>query len=234
MMDALAIKAAEAAVHPNFPPADTMLIVELDGPAAEVRELFAMVESICRRTGATHGRSGRRRGAPAAHLEGAQGGVCGDGPRVAELLRAGRRGAADEAARGARPHPRAVGAQRPRHRQRLPRRRRQPAPAHLLRRARAGPGRAGRARRRRDPDLLRRGGRLDHRRARRGRGQEGLHAAHVLATTTSTRCSRCATPSIRSACAIPARCCRRRGCAARCPGRIAQHPVERAGLAERF
>ena len=42
-----------------------------------------------------------------AHLEGAQGGVCGDGPRVAELLRAGRRGAAHEAARGARPHPRA-------------------------------------------------------------------------------------------------------------------------------
>ena len=31
-MDALAIRAAEAAVHPNFPPADTILIVELDGP----------------------------------------------------------------------------------------------------------------------------------------------------------------------------------------------------------
>src|SRR5512138_3776547 len=53
MMDALAIKAAEAAVHPNFPPADTILIVELDGPAPEVRELFAMVEAICRRTGAS-------------------------------------------------------------------------------------------------------------------------------------------------------------------------------------
>ena len=53
MMDALAIKAAEAAVHPNFPPADTVLIVELDGPAAEVRELFVHVEEICRRAGAT-------------------------------------------------------------------------------------------------------------------------------------------------------------------------------------
>jgi glycolate oxidase len=53
MMDALAIRAAEAAVHPNFPPADTVLIVELDGPASEVRELFAIVEAICRRTGAT-------------------------------------------------------------------------------------------------------------------------------------------------------------------------------------
>ena len=53
MMDALAIRAAEAAVHPNFPPADTVLIVELDGPASEVRELFAIVEAICRKTGAT-------------------------------------------------------------------------------------------------------------------------------------------------------------------------------------
>ena len=53
MMDTLAIQAAEAAVHPNFPPADTVLIVELDGPDAEVRALFGMVEDICRRTGAT-------------------------------------------------------------------------------------------------------------------------------------------------------------------------------------
>lgn len=53
MMDSLAIRAAEAAVHPNFPPADTVLIVELDGPVPEVRELFAIVVDICRRTGAT-------------------------------------------------------------------------------------------------------------------------------------------------------------------------------------
>jgi len=53
MMDRLAIQAAEAAVHPNFPPADTILIVELDGPASEVREMFGIVEDICRRSGAT-------------------------------------------------------------------------------------------------------------------------------------------------------------------------------------
>jgi glycolate oxidase len=53
MMDRLAIQAAEAAVHPNFPAADTILIVELDGPAAEVRELFAIAEATCRKTGAT-------------------------------------------------------------------------------------------------------------------------------------------------------------------------------------
>jgi glycolate dehydrogenase FAD-linked subunit len=53
MMDALAIRAAEAAVHPDFPPAEAILIVELDGPAAEVRSLFETVEATCRRTGAT-------------------------------------------------------------------------------------------------------------------------------------------------------------------------------------
>jgi len=53
MMDALAIEAAEAAVKPNFPKADTILIVELDGPASEVRELFTVVEALCRKVGAT-------------------------------------------------------------------------------------------------------------------------------------------------------------------------------------
>ncbi len=47
MMDALAIRAAEAAVHPGFPPADTILIVELDGPAAEVDALSGVVVDIC-------------------------------------------------------------------------------------------------------------------------------------------------------------------------------------------
>jgi glycolate oxidase len=53
MMDRLAIQAAEAAVHPGFPDSDTVLIVELDGAAAEVRALFDTVEAICRRNGAT-------------------------------------------------------------------------------------------------------------------------------------------------------------------------------------
>ncbi len=53
MMDTLAIQAAEAAVHPNFPPADTVLIVELDGPTAEVSALFDVVLDICKHRGAT-------------------------------------------------------------------------------------------------------------------------------------------------------------------------------------
>jgi glycolate oxidase len=53
MMDRLTIEAAEAAVHPGFPSAEAVLIVELDGARPEVDGLFAVVESICRRTGGT-------------------------------------------------------------------------------------------------------------------------------------------------------------------------------------
>ncbi len=49
MMDALAIEAAEAAVHCGYPPgAGAVLIVELDGPAAEVDAQFERVELLCR------------------------------------------------------------------------------------------------------------------------------------------------------------------------------------------
>ncbi|RPH59641.1 MAG: FAD-binding oxidoreductase, partial [Acidobacteria bacterium] len=52
MMDRLTIQAAEAAVHPNFPAAEAILIVELDGPASEVSELFQLVQERCRDRGA--------------------------------------------------------------------------------------------------------------------------------------------------------------------------------------
>lgn len=52
MMDRLTIDAAEAAVHPNFPGSNAVLIVELDGPGVEVRELFNTVEQVCRECGA--------------------------------------------------------------------------------------------------------------------------------------------------------------------------------------
>ena len=53
MMDRLTTEAAEAAVHPNFPKAEAVLIVELDGTHSEVAGLFELVEAICRRTGGT-------------------------------------------------------------------------------------------------------------------------------------------------------------------------------------
>lgn len=53
MMDALAIEAAEAAVHCGYPAgAGAVLIVELDGPRAEVEAQFAAVEAFCREHGA--------------------------------------------------------------------------------------------------------------------------------------------------------------------------------------
>ena len=54
MMDALAIEAAEAAVHCNYPKgAGAVLVVELDGPAPEVEAQFGQVEKHCRDNAAT-------------------------------------------------------------------------------------------------------------------------------------------------------------------------------------
>ena len=52
MMDNLAIQAAEAAVHANYPDCGGLLLVELDGPVAEVDALMAQVDEICRQNGA--------------------------------------------------------------------------------------------------------------------------------------------------------------------------------------
>ena len=53
MMDNLAIQAAEAAVHPNYPNCSALLLVELDGPTPEVEALMAQVHEICRAHGAS-------------------------------------------------------------------------------------------------------------------------------------------------------------------------------------
>jgi glycolate oxidase len=52
MMDSLSIQAAEAAVHANYPMCGGLLLVELDGPAAEVEALMLQVNAICREHGA--------------------------------------------------------------------------------------------------------------------------------------------------------------------------------------
>jgi glycolate oxidase len=53
MMDALAIEAAEAAVHCNYPEgAGAVLVVELDGAAVEVEHEFGEVDRLCREKGA--------------------------------------------------------------------------------------------------------------------------------------------------------------------------------------
>jgi glycolate oxidase len=53
MMDNLAIQAAEASVHANYPNCGGLLLVELDGPVAEVASLMQQVNAICRANGAT-------------------------------------------------------------------------------------------------------------------------------------------------------------------------------------
>jgi glycolate oxidase len=53
MMDALAIEAAEAAVHCGYPAgAAAVLLVELDGPATEVEAELAIVRALCEAAGA--------------------------------------------------------------------------------------------------------------------------------------------------------------------------------------
>src|SRR6184192_4943526 len=52
MMDNLAIQAAQAAVHANYPDCGGLLLVELDGPVAEVEALMTHVDEICRSNGA--------------------------------------------------------------------------------------------------------------------------------------------------------------------------------------
>ncbi len=53
MMDALAIEAAEAAVHCGYPAgAGAVLIVELDGPRPEVAHQFEQVKGMCEDAGA--------------------------------------------------------------------------------------------------------------------------------------------------------------------------------------
>jgi glycolate dehydrogenase FAD-linked subunit len=53
MMDNLAIQAAEAAVHANYPSCGGLLLVELDGPVAEVEALMSQVKEICSSNGAS-------------------------------------------------------------------------------------------------------------------------------------------------------------------------------------
>jgi len=52
IMDALAIEAAEAAVHARYPVCKGLLLVELDGPRSEVDALMSSVQKLCRNNGA--------------------------------------------------------------------------------------------------------------------------------------------------------------------------------------
>jgi len=53
IMDALAIQAAEAAVHAHYPVCGGLLLVELDGSASEVEALMRQVQELCDKNGAS-------------------------------------------------------------------------------------------------------------------------------------------------------------------------------------
>ena len=53
IMDRLTLEAAEASVHAGYPAAGAILIVELDGNAVQVEDDMGRVEEICRSSGAT-------------------------------------------------------------------------------------------------------------------------------------------------------------------------------------
>jgi len=52
MMDRLSAMASEAAVHPNYPVCEALLLVELDGPEAEVAAQVLEATVLCRQNGA--------------------------------------------------------------------------------------------------------------------------------------------------------------------------------------
>ncbi len=52
IMDRLSIQSAEAAVHPNYPVCDALLLIELDGRSAEVDLQMEQVRQMCRNNGA--------------------------------------------------------------------------------------------------------------------------------------------------------------------------------------
>ena len=180
MMDALSIEAAEAAVHCNYPAgAGAVLIVELDGPAAEVEAELATVRALCEAAGATEIRAADdpaeraviwagRKSAFAAVGRISPAFIVQDGVVPRTSLGAVLAKIAVAVRGGGRPGG-----------QRLPRRRREPAPAGALRRRLARRDDRGRGTVRRDPGRLPGTRRLDHRRARRRRRQVPVHAEDV-------------------------------------------------------
>ncbi len=52
MMDRLSAQASEAAVHPNYPVCEALLLVELDGAEAEVKAQMVEATVLCRQNGA--------------------------------------------------------------------------------------------------------------------------------------------------------------------------------------
>ena len=232
MMDALSIEAAEAAVHCGYPEgAAAVLLVELDGPAAEVEAELATVHSLCEKAGAREIRAADDPVERAGIWAGRKSAFAAVGRLSPRLHRAGRRGARGPRSATCWRASGAVAGGRDPGGERVPRRGRQPAPAGAVRRRRPRP-------RRRPPRCC------PARSSTRASSTAGRSPASTAwgstsrstcrrcsAPPTSTRCSWSGAPSTRRTCATPARSSRPRGCAARSRARAAvPTPAAAAGV----
>jgi glycolate oxidase len=165
-MDREAILITEDFAQAGYPrDAEAMLIIEVEGSDAECDAMLARIEAIARDFRPTSLRVSRSEAESAAIWKGRKSAfgatgrisdyICMDG-----TIPTGQLGPVGMD-RGDLRRSWAAGGQR------VPCRRRQPAPADPVRHQQAGRAAEGRGRRRRDPQALRRGRRLPHRRARR-------------------------------------------------------------------
>ena len=110
MMDRPAIHAAEAFVQAGYPlDAEALLIVELDGPEAEVDHLIGKVEAIARDNRASSIRISRNEAERLAFWAGRKAAFPAVGRHLARLLLHGRHDPARPPRRGADADRRAVG-----------------------------------------------------------------------------------------------------------------------------
>ena len=233
MMDPLAMEAAEAAVHVSYPPgAGAVLLVELDGPHEEVDHLFEQVERICHARAAFDIRLAQDDAERARIWKGRKSAFAAMG-RIAPTTTS--RTASCRARRSGSPAPTSRRVERAglRVAQRLPRGRRQPAPADALRRSVDGERRTRRA-------LAREILRLASPRAARSRASTAsvptrprymakMFGADDLAVMQLVRCAFDPDGLANPGKVFPTpRLC------GETPGPYRRHPLERAGVAERL
>ena len=180
MMDQGIVRAAEAFAHAGYPTeAAAILIVEVDGTPGSVEAQSLQVEEAAAANDVGTIRDRRRRRRARLAVEGSQERLRRGRADRAPLPPARLRRAANEAHRGVGRRVRDRRTPRPHRHQRLPRRRREPAPPVLVRPDRARhPGTGARGERRGGAALRRRRRRLV-RRTRDRPGEARLHAADV-------------------------------------------------------
>ena len=89
IMDRLPIQAAEAAVHPHYPGCEALLLVELDGPAAEVDLHMQQVRELCKNNGAWEDRLAQSEQERMLVWKGRKAAFAAAGPPFPRLHRAG-------------------------------------------------------------------------------------------------------------------------------------------------